>query len=313
MKMIVLLPGGPPGIIVKIETPSGVELDHKITHHEDGEYSVTYTPDCAGQHDVGIEVNGQPLPGNPWPVHVSHSYRYLFSFGSQGKSRGQFDYPLNIAIDDRLGNIAVADYNNNTVQLFSSEGKHLNTVSGKEIIQPSSVAFTRSGDLIVIASNKIFCFKERGKLVKSIDNKRLKKPDDLTIARDGRMVVCDVGDNAAKVLSPDGARLLNTISDPDHPRLWSAVCHQDIFVVCYYRANNVKVFSQDGVFLHSIGTHGSGDGQLLGPLGLSIDSFSNLVVCDSGNSRLQICMLDGKLVSKIAWQLSGPVNPVSVA
>ena len=28
-------------IIVKIETPSGVELDHKITHHEGGEYSVT--------------------------------------------------------------------------------------------------------------------------------------------------------------------------------------------------------------------------------------------------------------------------------
>ena len=136
-------------LIVKIETSSGVELDHKITHRKDGEYSVTYTPDCVGQHDVEIEVNGQPLPGNPWPVHVSHSYRYLFSFGSQGKSRGQFDYPLNIAIDDRTGNIAVADYNNNTVQLFSSEGKHLNTVSGKVIIQPSSVAFTGSGDLIV--------------------------------------------------------------------------------------------------------------------------------------------------------------------
>ena len=138
----------------------------------------------------------------------------------------------------------------------------------------------------------------------------MKKPDDLTIAHDGRMVVCDVGDNTVKVLTPDGARLFNTISDPDHTRPWSAVCHQDIFVVCYYRANNVKVFSKDGVFLHSIGTHGSAEEQLLGPLGLTIDSFTNLVVCDSGNSRLQIFSLDGKRVSKIE---GGPVNPVSVA
>ena len=62
-------------IIVKVETPSGVELNHNITHRKDGEYSVTYTPDCVGQHGVMIEVNGQPLTGSPWSLHVSpHHY-----------------------------------------------------------------------------------------------------------------------------------------------------------------------------------------------------------------------------------------------
>ena len=58
-------------INVKVETPSGEELNHNITHRKDGQYSVTYTPVSVGQHDVVIEVNGQPLTGSPWSLHVS--------------------------------------------------------------------------------------------------------------------------------------------------------------------------------------------------------------------------------------------------
>ena len=301
-------------IIVKVERPSGVELNHKITRRKDGEYSVTYKPDCVGQHDVVIDVNGQPLTGSPWSLHVSpHHYRRLFSFGSYGKAQGQFNYPYDIAIDKNTGNIAVADLFNNTVQLFSSEGKHFNTLSGKEIIEPTSVAFTSSSNLIVIASNKIFCFNESGKVGKNIPNKHLKKPFRLTIARDGRMVVCDWGDKTVKVLSPDGTQLLLIISDPDHAPPWSAISRRDMFAVCYSSTNNVRVFNKDGVFLHSIGTLGAGDGQLSFPVDISVDGFSNLVVCDFDNSRIQIFTFDGDLVSKIEGEHAGLKSPFSVA
>ena len=301
-------------IIMKVETPSGVELNPQITHRKDGEYSATYKPDCVGQHGVVIEVNGQPLTGSPWSLHVSpHHYRRLYSFGSYGKAQGQFDLPCDVALDENTGNIAVADCNNNRVQLFSSEGNYLNTMSGREIFQPTSVAFTRSSNLIVIASAKIFCFNKSGKVGKNIPHKHLKQPSRLTIARDGRMVVCDWGDRTVKVLSPDGTQLLLTISGPDHATPWSAVSHQDMFVACYYWNNNVKVFSKDGVFLQSIGTFGTGDGQLRYPAGLSVDSFSNLVVCDHVNGRLQIFTLDGKFVSKIEGEHTGLQRPWSVA
>ena len=301
-------------ISVKLETPSGEELNNKITHRKDGEYSVTYTPDCVGTHDVVIEVNGQPLTGSPWSVHVSpHQYKLLFSFGSHGRAQGQFINPSDIAIDENTGNIAVADILDYKVQLFNSECKYLNTVSDKAIIQPTSVTFTRDSRLTVIATGKIFCFNKRGKLVKKITTKHLKKPVRLTIARDGRMVACDWGDNTLKVLSPDGRQLLLTFSDPDREVPRFAVSHQDIFVVSYYWKDNVKVFSKDGEFLHSIGTPGSDDGQLCNPDGLAVDSFSNLVVCDYGNSRLQIFTLDGKLVSIIEGQYTGLVDPYSVA
>ena len=98
-------------IVVKVATPSGEKINNKITHRKDGKYSVTYTPDCVGKHDVGIEVNGQPLIGSPWSLHVSpHQYKLFFSFGSAGEAQGQFSAPSDIAIDENTGNIAVADY-----------------------------------------------------------------------------------------------------------------------------------------------------------------------------------------------------------
>ena len=196
-----------------------------------------------------------------------HHYKPLPPFGSRGEGQGQFDCPWDITTDENTGNIAVADHNNR-VQLFNSEDKHLSTVFHKEIIKPTSVAFT-SSNLIVIASGKILCFDERRELASKITNKRLIEPSRLTIARDGRMVVCDGGDKTVKVLSPDGTQLLLTIRDPNRVPPVFAISHQDILVVSYFSTNNVKVFSKDGLFLYNIGTPGSGDGQLHNSAGLA--------------------------------------------
>ena len=59
------------------------------------------------------------------------------------------------------------------------------------------------------------------------------------------------------------------------------------------------MFSKEGKFLYNIGSQGTGDGQLKGPVGLAIDRFNNLIVCDGDNRRLQIFGLDGKFVTKI--------------
>ena len=65
------------------------------------------------------------------------------------------------------------------------------------------------------------------------------------------------------------------------------------------KADCIKVFSEEGKFLYNIGSGGFGDGQLNNPVGLVIDKFNNLIVCDTGNRRLQIFGLDGTFVTKI--------------
>ena len=297
-------------IFVKIRPPLEKELIHTIAPVKNGEYSVTYTPDCAGQHEVLIAVNGEPLTGSPWLVHVTpHRYKYSFSLGSCGKGQGQFQEPCSIAIDDVSGKVAVAD--RKRVQLFSLEGTYLTDVGSKKLTGPSSLAFSKIGELIVIASDKMFCFSESLEFVKYIINKQLKQPHHLTIARDGRMVVCDGGDNTVKILSSDGSQVLLSVCHHDGGKIpVCAVYHQNKIFASY--SSGLKVFSKNGAFLYAI-TYPKSilDFDILQSSfgALAIDRFNNLLIhhrllCSGlfssyTEGRIQIFSLDGKLVNTI--------------
>ena len=91
-----------------------------------GRYIVKFKPSCPGQYHVTTAVNSQPLTDSPWSVEVCpHRYKRVFKFGSSGKGQGQFDDPFDIAVCDKSGNIAVADCQNNRIQLFTPDGKFL--------------------------------------------------------------------------------------------------------------------------------------------------------------------------------------------
>ena len=110
-------------IDVTVKTPSSKGLSYMIEPDKNGEYSVSYTPDCVGQHEVLIAVNDEPLNGSPWSVYVTHRYKYSFSIGLHAREQGQFFRPISIAIDNKSGNVAVAD--ENRVQIYSLEGTYL--------------------------------------------------------------------------------------------------------------------------------------------------------------------------------------------
>ncbi|XP_078359035.1 E3 ubiquitin-protein ligase TRIM45-like [Oculina patagonica] len=348
-------------IKVNIQTPTGDALKIEIEDSKDGKYTVTYTPECVGQYRVGIEVNGQPLTGSPWSVQVvPHQYQFLFKFGSSGKGPGQFSCPLDIAVSEKTGTIAVTDSDNLRIQLFSSDGKFL-----KEIKQENcSVAFTKSSEILTIVPercgaaasasdgggqrddyhyhhddadvkkdhghnvrgedhysdgdeddaicavvdqlfqsdvlHKISLFTESGQFIKYINNEHVKKPCYVSVASDDCIVTCDWPNNKIIAISTDEKQLLQSFSIPDCDKsIFWAVYHQDTFFVSYTRANCVKVFNKEGMFLYNIGSKGSDVGQLKFPTGLAIDKFNHLIVCDSGNDRLQVFTLDGKFLTKI--------------
>ena len=297
-------------IDVTVQTPSSKGLSYMIDPDRSGEYSVSYTPDCVGKHEVRIAVNDEPLNGSPWSVYVTHRYKYSFSIGFRTREQGQFFRPISIATDDKSGNVAVAD--EHRVQIYNLEGTYLRDVAKNGLITPTSVAFTKSSELIVVSSsNLIFCFDQSYRFVKTvaITNKHLNAPRRLTIADDGRMVVCDWGDHTVKVLSSDGSQLLLTIRESANALARHAVCHQKMIFVSCYLAGIVKVFSdKDGVFLHSIGIS-----KLSSPLGLEVDRFDNLVVCDRDNASLQIFTLDGKFLNTVEGQHNGLSEPYSIA
>ena len=77
-------------VTVHIQTAAQEEAEVKIEDKKDGTYHVTYLTQRHGQHHVMINVNGQPLTGSPWDVHVTlHRYQAISSFGSKGTGKGQ--------------------------------------------------------------------------------------------------------------------------------------------------------------------------------------------------------------------------------
>ena len=312
-------------VAVSIQSPTEGELEKTIEDSKDGKYTVKYRAETVGQLEVVITVNGEPLPCCPLRVQVTqHQYQTVFTFGSQGNGLGQFNDPEDVAVSNKTGNIAVADYNNKRIQIFSSEGNYITEFGqqgfGAERLQfPLSVAFSRYDDIIVCHGTagepgKIAVFSESGQFIKHITNKHLKNPIRVSVGRDGHLIVCDSSDKTIKVLSPDGKELLQSFSAPDG--VWSpsfVVCQQEKFFVSYFWADCVKVFNKEGVFLYNIGSGGSDDGQFNGPDGLAVDMFGRLIVCDCYNNRLQVFTLDGKFVTKIAPQRPACGRPLSVA
>ena len=291
-------------IKVNLLSPAGDQLETEIKDTKDGKYTVTYTPQCAGKHRVEIQVNGQPLTGSPWVVQViPHQYQFAFQFGSKGKEQGKFDMPGGIAVNDKTRTLAVADYYNKRIQMFSFEGNFLREIALKG--NSRSLAFTEAGDLLVRDNsvNKILLFTENGQFISYIGDEHVKDPCYVSVISDGRIIISDSSDKRIKVLTADGKDLLQSFKAPDcNSTPCSVVCHQDKFFVSFSFADRVMVFNNAGEYLYDIGSKGSGDGQFRKSIGLdlSMDKFNRLIVCDAGNSRLQLFTLDGKHIAQIA-------------
>ena len=290
-------------IEVDILTPEGDHLKSELKDNKDSKYTVTYTPQCSGQHRVEVQVNGQPLTSNSFVVHDHHQYQFALKFGSSRARAGKFSCIFDIAVSDKTGTIAVADVGNRRIYLFSSGGKFQRDIELTRDDWFISVVFTDCGDLLTLSSggNCKFCvFNEEGRFIKRINNMHLKTPLHLSVTKDGRLIITDGANNEVKVLSPDGNDLLLSFTAQDctaHPQY--AVYHLDKFFVSYPGAHCVKVFDKRGAYLHDIGCKGSNDGQLSYPLGLVIDNYNQLIVCDENNRSLQIYTLSGKFLSKL--------------
>ena len=301
---------------VDILSPEGDHLKTVLKDSKDGKYTVTYTPQCIGQHNVELQLNGEPLTNSPFVVQVrGHQYQVAFKFGSTGKRAGDFEFICDIAVSDQTGTIAFACLWNKRIQMYSLDGKFQTEVRLDG--PPKSVAFTDRGDLLTIVSgsdNKLHLYSEEGRFIKHYSDKHLKEPQHLSIASDGRLIITDMVDNEIKVLFPDGNDLLLSFIAPGcdkHPHC--AVYHQNKFYVSYPGAHCIKVFDKTGVYIHDIGCKGSNDGQFNFPCGFVIDKYNRLIVCDNNNQRLQLFTLRGEFLSKLQAEYFNYGRPYYVA
>ena len=221
------------------------------------------------------------------------------------------------------GQIVVTDNLGNCVYVFDKDGNCMRKIGSKrshtgQFQCPNGISFLNDNE-VHIADLKN-CRIQRlniqtGTVVKSFGKESREKgefggPVDVTLDDEERVVVTEWGNNRIQVMSKEGESIF-TFGDKGPEKLHYPSCcipYKKMFLVSDAGNHCIKAFDQSGTFLYKFGKKGYQDGEFKMPHGLLVDSSKNLLVCDSGNNRVQQFTLDGRITGKTITRLSDPTS-----
>ena len=215
------------------------------------------------EYDVGRPEGACLLLDGRIAVADTHYSRVVFfdskgkftgTFGSRGKGRGQFLFPIKVT-QDPSGFLYVAEYGaNDRIQKFTAEGVWVASFgsfgNGPEQFQRPSGLVWHGGEVFVAdaVNHRIQVFTDKGQFVRTLSGPegrfQLRMPYDLSIDSKGDLYVCEYG------------------------------------------AGRVSRFTRAGQLVGRIGKVGNDLGHLATPWGLACTSDGRIVVADTGNRRL---------------------------
>ena len=260
---------------------------------------------------------GKHARGSSFEVQIqTRWFRPCLSFGEFGGSVGKLYSPCGVAVNNR-NEIAVTEFNNPRVSVFSSDGTHLRSFGrmGRnlgEFISPTGIAFDNNGNILVADhdNNRVQVFSgngefltkfgERGSLDHQLDN-----PSGLSVTSNSDIIVADENNKLIKIFSPHGQLKRKfggqgSLSSPHH-----CIQTEQYFIVSDSGEHCIKVFDLEGNFVFKFGKKGNKEGEFNCPSYLSVNRDGHLMVCDSGNNRVQVFELSGKFVTKFGTKGSG--------
>ncbi|EDO32731.1 predicted protein, partial [Nematostella vectensis] len=235
---------------------------------------------------------------------------YQTSLGGKGTAHTNFQDPVGIATAND-GTIAIADYNNDRIQLFTPDGvlirvlTHVITEKGRKIalLSPAGVVFDKGGNLVVAerGRHRITVMTSTGSLIHKFGKLgkafgQFRTPHGVSIDRIGRIIVADTANNRIQVFDQNG-EFVFAFGDYEDPATEDvqfsapsglAVYKDQFILVCDYNRDCVKVFSLDGAFITEFGQPGTCPGQFCGPEAVAALPDGRVVVSDKGNHRLVI-------------------------
>lgn len=253
---------------------------------------------------------------------------FLREFGGHGIAKplpgaemnwkpGTFNFPVGIDID-AAGNLYVADFRNDQIQVYDLTGKFLRRFpdpakpvgkgsSGQEGTGIAVTDVAVRGDRVYATDEyQIFVFSTEGKLLEQFGKPGkapgdLDRPNGVDVAENGTIYVADSNNNRVQALSPTGepvwtaggrvSELSKETKNPFAlPRSVTVLNDDSIIVVDAFAFALIEV-GPDGAVGESYGERGVDPGQFNFPN--SVDDLDDLlVVSDKENDRVQVLRLE---------------------
>lgn len=246
--------------------------------------------------------------------------RLIKTVGGKGSDRGQFNSPRGVAVGPGA-KVYVADTGNSRVQFFDAEGNLLGVFGSPgsragELKKPESVAVGGDGRVYVAdtGNDRIQIYTKEGIFLYGFAASG-KGPGEL---RGPSKVAVDLADNVFVLDS--GNERLSVFDSTSHFARELPLTGTDFALDAYgflymLKAGESKVFEHrpDGKVAGNFGSKGGGTGQLKKPEGVAVGEDGEILVLDTGNSRvlratlvnkLKVSLIEPNLATKLT--VSGP-------
>jgi DNA-binding beta-propeller fold protein YncE len=309
------LTNGGDDVQAQITTTRDETVEVRVRDHDNGTYTITYSPNASGELIIAVRVYGEPIKTPDCKVHAVCQRDYekiekpllTISRVTLSGKESTLKLPCGVAVDnDNQGRILVADCHNHSIKIFSRDGKFIKSfgcfgTKNGQLNNPTDIA-VNDGKIYVCDkdNSRIQCFTSEGVFLTKFSrgSTQLKRPWGLCIDCKGRVVVADTKNNKIQVFSSDG----NFVTSFGKEGSGESEFQQPYFVTSHpngqiYVTDNgnhrVQVFDESYCYLFQFG--GEYDAlRLKYPTGITTDNQGHVIVADQCNSRLQAYQADGK-------------------
>ena len=200
----------------------------------------------------------------------------LAEWGGKGAEPWQMSQPGGIVVD-RDGTILVADQGNHRVQRFAPDGKLMASWGGYGKAPGQFGGTGKQGSRF--GGPQFLAVGQRGNIYTTESSSgRIQRLDahgnPLAVWGDNHNGPGGFGGRGAKERTPFPGPIATLVDRKG--RVWVSATN-----------NRIQLFTEDGIYLLTLGGDGDGPGQFHLPHGMAMDSKGSIYVCDASNQRIQ--------------------------
>ena len=231
----------------------------------------------------------------------------LLSVCERGKGMEQLNNPHGVTVDNRTGNIYIADHDNHCVKVFDSTGKYLfkfgdNEGEGK-MYYLRGVAICGDRILITQGNNCILNYQLNGKFVSRIDRQGRRGLEfinlfSLTIDEsNGDIYICDRNNNHIQILNNDFSFKSqfgnDTLKSPHDVKL-----SKEYIYVLDESNPCLHLFNYNHILQKSVISRGKGM-EVIYPYFFFVDQTDIILISDPSSNSIHIFNTEFQLIHKI--------------
>ena len=232
----------------------------------------------------------------------------LVSVCEKGKGMEQLKNPLGVTVDNKTGNIYVADQSNNCVKVFDSTGKYLFKFGDNE--GEGEMCYSRGvaiyGDRILITQDNscILNYQLNGKFISRIGREgrgelEFNIPFGLTIDESiGDIYICDYNNNRIQILNND--LYFKSQFGKDKLKYPRDVKLSKEYIYVLDESNPcLHLFNYNHILQKSVISRGEGM-EVINPYYFFVDQTKNILISDRDSNSIHIYNTEFQLFHKLS-------------